>query len=129
MVHPAEQVGGAFTPPAPFGVKFVFTPMSPYTSDEAERTRLWVRSGGVLIYASEQGDQELDRAFGVTRLGGYTRGDLQQGNPIVPGVATVAGGALVMPLDPRADQVPFLRTSDGLAAGYLQRISSGAVAV
>jgi len=127
--HPTDQVSGTFTPPAPFGVMFVFTPTSPYTSDEAERTRLWVRSGGVLIYASEQGDPELDRAFGVTRLGGYTRGDLQQGNPIVPGVATVAGGALVMPLDPGADQVPFLRTSDGLAAGYLQRISSGAVVV
>ena len=46
----------------------------PYTADEAERTRLWVRSGGLLIYASEQGDPELDRALGVRRLGGYTGG-------------------------------------------------------
>jgi len=129
MGHPTDQVSGTFAPPESFSVMFVFTPSSPYTSDEAERTRLWVRSGGVLIYASEQGDPELDRAFGVTRLGRYTRGDLQQGNPIVPGVTTVAGGSLVMPLDPSADQVPFLRASDGLVVGYLQRISSGAVAV
>lgn len=130
MGHATDQVSGTFTPPAPFGVMFVFTPTSPYTADEAERTRLWVRSGGVLIYASEQGDPELDRAFGVTRLGGYIRGDLQDGNPIVPGVATVGGGALVMPLDPGADQVPFLRAPNtGLVVGYLQRMSSGVVVV
>src|SRR5258708_14347817 len=41
----------------------------------------------------------------------------------------VAGGTLVMPLDPSPDQVPFLRTPDGLVAGYLQRISSGTVVV
>jgi hypothetical protein len=129
MGHPTDQVRGTFTPPESFGVMFVFTPTSPYTSDEAERTRLWVRSGGVLIYASEQGDPELDRAFGVTRLSGYARADVQQGNPIVPGVTTVAGGSLVNPLDPSAGQVPFLRSPDGLVVGYVQRISSGEVAV
>ena len=129
MGHPTDQVSGTFAQPAPFGLMFVFTPTSPYTSDEAQRTQLWVRSGGVLIYASEQGDPELDRAFGVTRLGGYTRGDLQQANPIVSGVTSVAGGTLVMPLDPGADQVPFLRASDGLVLGYIQKISSGTVVV
>jgi len=129
MGHPTDQVGGTFAPPAPFGLLFVFTPTSPYTADEAERTRLWVRSGGVLVYASEQGDPELDRAFGVTRLGGFTRGALLQANPIVPGVTSVAGGTLVMPVDPAADQVPFLRAADGLVVGYLQRISSGTIVV
>jgi hypothetical protein len=129
MGHPTDQISGNFAPPAAFGLMFVFTPTSPYTFDEAERTRLWVRSGGVLVYASEQGDPELDRAFGVTRLGGFTRGDLLQANPIVPGVTSVAGGTLVMPLDPAADQVPFLRASDGLVVGYLQKISSGTIVV
>jgi hypothetical protein len=129
MGHPTDQVSGTFAPPAAFGLMFVFTPTSPYTSDEAERTRLWVRSGGVLVYASEQGDPELDRAFGVTRLAGFTGGNLLQANPILPGVTTVAGGPVVMALDPAADQVPFLRTSNGLAIGYLQRISSGTIVV
>ena len=129
MGHPTDQTGGAFAPPQTFGVMFVFTPTSPYTADEAERTRLWVRSGGLLIYASEQGDPELDRAFGVRRLGGYTSGSVQLGDPVIPGVTSVAGASLVMPLDPSADQVPFLRTGDGLAAGYLQRISTGGVVV
>src|SRR4029077_18852065 len=110
MGHSTDQVSGTFALPAQPGLMFVFTPTSPYTSDEAERTRLWVRSGGILVYASEQGDPELDRAFGVTLLGGYTPGNVQQGNPVVPGVTTVAGGPLVMPLDPSADEVPFLRS-------------------
>src|SRR5450756_959164 len=129
MGHPTREASGRFGPSEPFGIMFVFTPTSPYTSDEAERTRLWVRAGGILIYASEQGDPELDRQFGVTRLGGFTRGDTQLANPIVSGVAKVSGGSLVMPLDPGADQVPFLRNSDGLVTGYVQRISSGAVVV
>jgi len=129
MGHPADQVSGSFATPTTPGMMFVFTPTSPYTSDEAERTLLWVRSGGVLVYASEQGDPELDRAFGVRRLGGLTAGDLQLGNPVVPGVTNVAGGTTVMPLDPVADQVPFIRTPEGFATGYMQRVSAGTVVV
>jgi hypothetical protein len=129
MGHQTDQVSGTFAPPASFGLMFVFTPTSPYTSDEAERTRLWVRSGGVLVYASESGDPQLDRAFAVRRLGSSTGGALQQANPIVPGVTSVAGGTAVIPLDPGGDQVPFLRASGGLVVGYIQRISSGTVVV
>lgn len=129
MGHPADQVSGSFATPTTPGMMFVFTPTSPYTSDEAERALLWVRSGGVLVYASEQGDSELDRAFGVRRLGGLTSGDLQLGNPVVPGVTNVAGGTTVMPLDPVADQVPFIRTPEGFATGYVQRVSAGTVVV
>ncbi|MHB8687657.1 MAG: DUF4350 domain-containing protein [Candidatus Dormibacteraceae bacterium] len=129
MGHPTDQVSGTFATPTTAGMMFVFTPTSPYTSDDAERTRLWVRSGGVLVYASEQGDPELDRAFGVRRLGGFTGGALQLGNPIAPGVTNVAGGPNVMPLDPSADQVPFLRTPEGFATGYMQRVSAGILVV
>jgi hypothetical protein len=129
MGHPVDQVSGSFATPTTPGMMFVFTPTSPYTSDEAERTLLWVRSGGVLVYASEQGDPELDRTFGVRRLGGLTAGDLQLGNPVVPGVTNVAGGTTVMPLDPVADQVPFIRTPEGFATGYMQRVSAGTVVV
>jgi hypothetical protein len=129
MGHPANQISGTFTTPTTSGMMFVFTPTSPYTAGEADRTRLWVRSGGVLIYASELGDPELDRAFGVRRLGSYFAGGVELGNPIVPGVAKVAGGNSVMPLYPGADQVAFLRTPERFAAGYLQRVSAGAIVV
>jgi len=63
MGHPTLEVAGSFTTPSPDSLMFVFTPTSPFTAEEADRTAAWVRSGGVLIYASEQGAPELDRAF------------------------------------------------------------------
>jgi len=44
-------------------------------------------------------------------------------------VNQVAGSDFVVPLDPRADQVPFLRTADGLVVGYVQRIPLGGMVV
>jgi hypothetical protein len=129
MGHPTDQISGTFATPATPGLMFVFTPTSPYTSDEAQRTLLWVRSGGVLVYASELGDPQLDRAFGVRRLGGFAAGDVQHGNPVVPGVTNVAGAPGVMPLDPTADQVPFLRTAEGFGTGFVQRVSAGTIVV
>jgi hypothetical protein len=129
MGHPTDQIAGSFALPAQDGLMFVFSPTSPYTSDEADRVRLWVRSGGTLIYASEQGDPELDRALGVSRAGGGTVVDHEVANEVVPGVRTVVGAGFTTPLDPSGQQVPFLRTSDGYVVGYLERIASGAVVV
>ena len=130
MGHPADQITGNFTPPNPASsVMFVFSPTSPYTADEANRAHEWVRFGGVLVYASELGDPELDRALGVTRLGGYASGHRYAGVPAIDGVSTVAGGDALVPLDPSPTQVAFLRTSDGFAAAYLEHIGSGTVYV
>jgi hypothetical protein len=129
MGHPTDQIAGTFAPPAPGGMMWVFSPTSPYTADEAERTRLWVGSGGVLIYASEKGDPELDHAFGVARRGSSVLVNTEIANAVVPGVNSVAGGNLVVPLDTTADQVAFLRTSNGLVLGYLQRKDSGSIVV
>jgi hypothetical protein len=129
MGHPTDQIGGTFALPAPSGAMVVFSPTSPYTSDEADRTRLWVRSGGVLMYASEQGDPELDRSFGVRRLGSYSFSDVETGNPVVPGVSNVAGAGRVIPLDAATGQVPFLRFQNGSVLGYIQRIDAGVVVV
>jgi hypothetical protein len=129
MGHPTDQIAGSFPAITPYALMFVFSPTSPYTSDEAERTRLWVRSGGILVYASEQGDPELDRMFGVTRLDGTVSVGNEVGNLVVPGVKSVAGASEVMPLDASADQVPFLRTPDGFVSGFLQRVQSGYIVV
>jgi hypothetical protein len=125
MGHPTDQLAGTFNPAGDAGLMFVFSPTSPYTPDEAERTRLWVRSGGVLIYASEQGDPELDRAFAVTRLGVDALVKEQAGSPVIEGVNQVSGGSLIVPLDPGPDQVAILRTPEGLVLGYLQSVGSG----
>jgi hypothetical protein len=129
MGHPTIKIGGSFTPPTSDGLMFVFTPTSPYTSDEADRTAAWVRSGGVLVYASEQGDAELDRAFGVSRLAGFTQSATSNGNPVLAGVKQVAGGTFAVPLDPAPEQVGVLRTGSGQVLAYLQSFGAGTVVV
>jgi hypothetical protein len=126
MGHPSDQITGNFTPPDRAAMMFVFSPTSPYTAGEADLTRAWVGSGGVLVYASEQGDPELDRSLGVTRLNGYASSGTYVAMPVVAGVKTVAGGTGgVIPFDPSPSQVTFLRTADGFSAGYVQHIGQG----
>ena len=130
MGHRTDQIAGTFNPPDPFSLMFVFTPTSPYTTDEANHTRDWVGTGGVLVYASEQGDPELDRSLGVTRLGGYVSGGDYAATPVVAGVTRVVGNADgLMPLDPAPGQVTFLRTAQGFSAGYVEKYGSGTVIV
>ena len=129
MGHPTNQIVGTFAPPANDGLMIVFTPTSPFTADEANRTAGWVYSGGVLIYATEQGDAELDRALGVARLNGVAPSATQTANPVLQGVTQVAGGDFATPLDPASGQVPILRSSSGVVLGYLQKIGSGRVVV
>jgi hypothetical protein len=130
MGHRAEQMGGSFDLPAPGSILFVFTPTSPYTNDEAGRLRAWVRDqGGFLIYASEQGDPELDRAFDVSRFDVSVPGGSYSTTPAVAGVTSVAGGTSVVPIDPAPSQVSFLRTPNGYSAGFVQRVSAGRVVV
>ncbi|MEA2628041.1 MAG: hypothetical protein QOJ10_501 [Chloroflexota bacterium] len=129
MGHPTVKISGSFTLPAQPGVMFVFTPTSPYTSDEADQTAAWVRSGGELVYASEQGDPELDRALGVGRLNGFASGNPAIANPVLAGVTQVAGGTFASPLDPAPQQVPILRSPSGAPLGYLESSGSGTIVV
>jgi uncharacterized protein DUF4350 len=129
MGHPTSQLTGSFTTPEFFSVLFVFTPTSPYTSEEADDLRTWVRGGGTLIYASELGDPELDRAFGVTRFDAFTNGGSYTATPTAAGVTTISGGSSIVPLQPAASQTPFLRTPERFVAGYVERIGIGSVIV
>jgi hypothetical protein len=129
MGHTTNQMVGTFEPPPNDGLMFVFTPTSPFTTDEANRAAGWVYSGGVLIYATEQGDAELDRALGVTRLNGIAPSATQTANPVLQGVTQVAGADFSTPLDPAAGQVPILRSAGGSVLGYLQKLGSGRVVV
>ena len=129
MGHPTTQIKGSFHPPESFGMLFVFTPTSDYTADEATRLLSWVRMGGVLVYATEQGDAALDHAFGVRRVTGIVAAGIETSNPTFEGVNEVQGGGLVTPVFPTKDQVPFLRSAGGSVLGYVQRIGSGKVVV
>jgi hypothetical protein len=127
MGHPTGQIKGTFGPPASSGLLFVFSPTSSYTSDEATQLTSWVRAGGVLVYASEQGDGEVDQAFGVRRANGLDSAGVETSNPTFEGVNEVAGGNLVVPFSPAKEQVPFLRTAGGSVIGYVQPFGAGKV--
>lgn len=130
MGHPTLEVEGSFTPPPSDALMFVFTPTSPFTADEADRTATWVRSGGVLVFASERGDVELDRALGVSRLNGFVDSNLATADPVLAGVTQVAGGSNgAIPFDPAPQQVPILRSASGFALGYMSNLGSGRVVV
>ena len=130
MGHPSSQITGSFDLPRSGSMVFVFTPTSPYTAGEADRTRSWVSAGGILVYASEQGDAELDRAFRVVRFGVTVEASIYRTAPVVGGVDAVAGSADgVMPFEPSTTQVTFLRTRQGLSAGYIEKIGLGSVVV
>jgi hypothetical protein len=129
MGHPTDQVGGTFSPPATSGLMFVFTPTSAFSSDEADTTAGWVRSGGVLVYASEHGDPELDRALGVNRLSGVVAAaKVDVAGPMLQGVSQVAGGAFASPFTTGSDQVAILR-SGSFPVAYMQKLGSGRVVV
>jgi hypothetical protein len=127
MGHPTHQVTGAFEVPEASSMMFVFTPTSPYTYDEAHATASWVRDGGVLVYASEQGDQELDAALNVNRFARIVSSDTADANgPFLDGVTTVAGGTYALPFGLGANQVALLR-SGSLPVAFLERFGRGLV--
>jgi hypothetical protein len=127
MGHPTHQVEGSFAPPGAGGLMFVFTPTSAYTADEAAQTAAWVRDGGVLVYASETGDEQLDGAFGVHRVGSIVNEDAIDASPVLAGVSHIQGGGqFAEPLALSADQVAILRTGS-FPIGYLQRLGTGTV--
>jgi hypothetical protein len=129
MGHRTLEISGSFTPPSVDSLMFVFTPTSPFTADEADRTVAWVRSGGVLIYASENGDPELDRAFGVSRVNRIVDGSIGMAEPVLGGVTTVAGAETAIPLAPAGNQVAILRSAGGYALAYTNFLGSGRVVV
>jgi hypothetical protein len=129
MGHPTTEIGSSFLLPSQGGVMFVFTPTSPYTPDDAERTVAWVRSGGVLIYASEGGDPELDRVLGVSRIAVLASSATAVASPVLVGVTQVAGGDFALPIEPAREQVAILRTRGGSVLAYVDSMGSGKVVV
>ncbi|MBO0686684.1 MAG: DUF4350 domain-containing protein, partial [Candidatus Dormibacteraeota bacterium] len=57
---------------------FVLNPTQGFSRDQARRLSSWVSRGGVLVYASSDGDPQLDATLSVQRqslpIGGFSTG-------------------------------------------------------
>jgi hypothetical protein len=124
--HPTSTVEGTFTlPPAP-ALMFVFTPGG-FTGAEAQQVFQWVSSGGVVVYAAEEGDPQLDGLLGIQRQRSTAPGGATSPAPILGGVNRVDGAAQVFPLRPAAAQVPLLRNQHLDILAVITRVGSGQV--
>jgi hypothetical protein len=127
--HPTDQVAGSFNMPDPSGLMFVFTPTSPFSGEDAANTATWVRSGGVLVYATETPDPELESALGVQRQQFLVSGSsITSSGPLLDGVNTLQTGDFAQPYVIGPGQVRILAIG-AFAVGYIQRVGAGTAVV
>ena len=123
-----DQIAGTFDL-GKAGLLFVISPTSPFTGYEAQQLHDWVNSGGVLVFASETGDDQLDSAFGVRRSNDPTRASGAYGVEPLKGVGGLSGGDFVYPFALNTNQVAIVRDRPGLALGYVENIGAGRAVV
>lgn len=127
--HPVVILDTSFQPDLGMGVVFVLTPIVGYSREEARRLADYIVGGGVVVFASEQGDPQLDFALKVNRLRGFAGGEATGSGPALGGVTSVSGGQAVQPLAPSPSQVVLLRAADGAPVALEQFISRGRLVV
>jgi hypothetical protein len=123
--HPTTTMTDAFAPDLGMGVVFVLSPSVGFTKGDAMRATDYLAGGGVLVYAAEQGDPQLDFTLKVQRQRRITGGDATGVDPLLAGVSRVAGSVTAQPLAPGAGQVVLLRSSSGDPLALEQFVGRG----
>jgi hypothetical protein len=106
--HPGGLIEGTFSLPSSPGLLFIFTPQA-FTADEVQQVNTWITSGGVLVYAAEDGDPQLDAQFGLGRSSRPVAANAQAPAPVLGGIASVTGAETARAFGPKPAQVPLLR--------------------
>jgi hypothetical protein len=125
--HPTVTLQDGFTPDLGMRVLFVFTPRTGFTKQEAQRLADYASGGGVVVYASEDGDPQLDATLHVERQSTLVSGDGTAAGPMLSGVQHVSGGAAVRPLVPHTRQVVVLRGVGGQPIGIEELVGRGRI--
>lgn len=133
--HPTATIEGDFTLPSSPALLFVFSPGQDhgFSSAQAQQVANWVTSGGVLVYAAEQGEPQLDSQFGLHRTA--TRAafnapvpqNASAAAPIFGGVKQLSGGQPVDKLLPSPVQVPLFRNRLNEVVGLRTAVGQGLV--
>jgi hypothetical protein len=106
--HSSGLIEGDFTLPSTAGLLFIFTPGA-FTADEVQQVNTWVTAGGVLVYAAEDGDPQLDAQFGLGRSSRKVAASALAPAPVFGGVQSVSGADMARAFNPTPSQVPLLR--------------------
>lgn len=125
--HPTTTMGDDFRPDLGMGVLFVLSPTVGFSRDDASRVMDYVSGGGVLVYAAEQGDPQLDLTLKLARERTISGGDGTGTGPMLTGVSHVSGSITAQPFDAAPDQVIVLRSSGGQPLAVEQLVGRGRV--
>jgi len=123
--HTSGSVEGDFTLSSSSGLLFIFTPTSGFSTAEAQQLNSWMQSGGVVVYAAEDGDPQLDSLFGLLRALTAVSAKAHAAAPILGGVGSVSGADSARPFRPAASQVPVLRNDAGDVLGVREDVGHG----
>src|SRR5207302_5946416 len=123
--HSSGSVEGDFTLSSSSGLLFVFTPTNGFSATEVLQLNSWMQSGGVVVYAAEEGDPQLDTQFGLRRSGTAVSAKAHAAAPIFGGVESVGGADAAPAFKPTATQVPLLRNDAGEVLGLRQTVGQG----
>jgi len=123
--YQSGSVEGTFSLPTAAGLLFVFTPSNGFSADQVAQLNSWMQSGGVVVYAAEAGDPQLDTQFGLRRSRTGVPARAHAAAPIFGGVEAVGGADTARAFKPAATQVPLLRNDAGEVLGVSQAVSQG----
>ena len=123
--HASGSVEGDFALSSSSGLLFVFTPTSGFNAAEVQQLNSWMQSGGVLVYAAEEGDPQVDLQFGLRRTANAVSAKAHAAAPILGGVGPVAGASDARAFRPTASQVALLRNDAGDVLGVRQDVGHG----
>jgi hypothetical protein len=123
--HSSGSVEGVFKLASSSGLLFVFTPTNGFNATEVQQLNSWMQSGGVLVYAAEVGDPQLDTQFGLLRTATNVSARAHAAAPILGGVGTVVGADGAHAFRPTAAQVPLLRNDAGDVLAVRQDVGHG----
>jgi hypothetical protein len=137
--HPTSAIEGQYTLPelpgsSPQGVVrtgllFVFSPTRFFSGEDAASTKRWIEQGGVLVYATEQGDASLAPQLGIGYTFSQVDGDARGDPMVLDGVRDVVGAQLAYGVTPKPHQVPILRNPKGEVLGAIEKFGSGRVVI
>ena len=125
--HPVTVIGASFELPDPPAILFVFTPVTPFSKEDAARLSTWVTKGGTLVYADDNTDTRVAIAFSLHRVQAPAAVDAFPAVPALHGLTEVRANTVVNPYRPQPNQATVLVTASGAALAIEEKFGQGRV--